>query len=234
MAKKFLIGVLILISAYAAILIFFGGEEKNQTISPDSTQLIQKPNSPLKNPVVLENSESETNIDNMIFTEDGGITQQDLEKSISQYLENEVKKFDANNLKPVIDPKNLKIINDSSEAAIKEYVNNLNIVYKDLNNIDQKILIENSSLEIPINFNLIISAYQKIIDSLYKIAVPQNLTFVHQEQIALLSAQRNAFKIIKDYEKDPMKAILAMEAGEKFNQDFINLTEAFNQMINSR
>jgi hypothetical protein len=229
--KKFLIGVLILISVYTAILIFFG-DDHSINPPPQPSLQTEKPNSPLKNPITAEPSAQ--NFDESARVKGGGITQQNLESSINQYFENEIKKFDANSLKPIISSKNLKIINDLSKEAVENYIKNLNAVYKDLINIDQKILIKNSSLEIPINFNVAINAYQKIIDSLYKIAVPQNLNFVHQEQIALLSAQRNAFKIVKDYEKDPMKAMLAMEAGEKFSQDFISLTETFNQLLTSQ
>jgi hypothetical protein len=83
----------------------------------------------------------------------------------------------------------------------------------------------------PLNFDPMINAYQIVIDSLYKIAVPENLTFAHKEQIALLTAQKNALVIAENYKENPMESLLALSAGERLFEEFINLQKALKQTI---
>jgi len=235
MIKKFLIGVLILISAYAAILIFFGSGDEHQNSTQPIIASKEKPNSPLRNlptqPITQttqttaesnKNKESSPDISKEIVA-------QNLENAINQYLENGMKDFDASELKPSIAIKNLKITSDSSKKIIQVYLDDINSIYN--RNFNQLSLLENPSLEASINMAPLISAYKKTIEQLYNVTVPQNLAPLHQEQLALLSAQKNALEIAKNYEADPLKTLLALQAGEEFGQEFQNLQTVLKQTI---
>lgn len=246
MAKKFLIGVLILFSAYAAILVFFGNGPQispnlNQQIAVGNKTEINKPNSPLKNNLsqspnqkisganAQKEGASDENVD--IIAQNISAQNVDAENLMNQYLADGIKNFDAQNLKPTIKRGDLKIVN-ASETAAQNYINNVGVIYnKNFADPDSMILTESSSLEMPVNFDLLINVYQKTIDEFYKTAVPENLVFAHQEQIALLTAQKNALKIVQDYEEDPLKALLAFKAGEEFTQEFANLQKSLSQVI---
>lgn len=235
MAKKILIGALVLISAYAAILIFFGNERVspniNQPIAINTKTEANKPNSPLKNPI--SQVETQNNDKTTASAENPSIAEQEVENTLHQYLEEDTKNFDATSLKPIIDIKDLKIINSTSKELTQDYINNINAVYGKYSENLKRISIEEelSSSDL-INFDPIISAYKETIGALYKVVVPQNLVFVHQEQIAILSAQSNALQIAKDnYENDPIKALSALEVSNEFNQELLNLQDTFANAI---
>lgn len=248
MAKKFLVGALVLICAYAAILMFFGNTNKPQkNVAPiaasESTE--KKPNSPVNSSVIKplafqttdQTSNNEANADNQsqtITQQDveniinQSVTQQDLEDVVNQYFDEGIKNFNADDLKPTINLADLKIISGANKETAQAYIENLNLIYnQNLQNIDQAISLESDTL----NFNSITTAYGKTIEALYKLAVPENLEFIHRDQIVLLSAQKNAFEIAKDYENDPVKAMLAIQAGEEFNQEFLALQNTLANVI---
>lgn len=232
MAKKFLISALVLVSAYVAILMFFGNTGESQkngkpVAVSDSTK--EKPNSPLNSPLIeplVFKTTGEISLSDA--SSSPAITQQDVESVINQYFDEGIKNFNTDDLRPVISLKDLKIISGSSKEAAQIYIENLNAIYsRDLENVDQA---ASYTSDIP-DFNIMIAAYDKTIAALYELAVPENLAFIHRDQITLLSAQKNALNVAKNFEKDPLNTILAIQAAQEFNQEFASLQNTLIQVI---
>lgn len=129
------------------------------------------------------------------------------EEIVANFLQNGIDNFDYEALKPKISDADLNVVTDSGET--------LSIYYKNF----FKILGGNYDLgpanSDPTNsLDILVSVYENYIKKFYTLEVPEKLTSFHKQQISLLAAQRNIYRLMRDYDIDPLKAILAMKSLE--------------------
>ncbi len=137
--------------------------------------------------------------------------------STESFIQNAVgdalKNFDASYFQPEIQKSDIKV------GENKDYFKNFqDIIQKNFADLTLKWESAKNN-----NFDQLISAYTKTIDEFYKLLVPENLSYIHQKEIGLLVGQKRITETLKDYENDPMQALLALQYSETLNKGFEEL-----------
>ena len=77
----------------------------------------------------------------------------------------------------------------------------------------------------------LIGAYQKAIDKFYSLSAPKLAFDLHVKEIGLLGAKKTILEKMKDYQTDPLTALLAAQEMEKVDAEFSNLKDEVNAFI---
>ena len=193
-------------------------------------QIIEEPTRYVNNANVFTSSNGEnltrglaTKISQMIIEKNpNGPQMANQERTLSvlsteNFVQNAVgdalKNFDASYFQPEIPKSDIKV------GENKDYFKNFqDIIQKNFANLTLKW--ENAKNN---NFDQLIGAYNKTIDEFYKLLTPENLAYIHQKEIGLLTGQKRIAETLKDYEADPMQALLALQYSETINKEFEKL-----------
>ena len=155
----------------------------------------------------------------------------DAEQFIEEYIGEGLSGFDYQSLKPDIKPSDLKIINNDAPTLATSYLEALSdILHKNFLNTVQ--LNPTNMEEVADSLSSDIAKHQNVIETLYELAVPQQLSFIHQEIIKLLTARQRIYEYILDYENDPLKAILAWRFTDVFREEFLAVARNIETFIN--
>lgn len=144
--------------------------------------------------------------------------------NVNQWLAEQIKNFDPETLKPAVADEAIKINPDESEAAIRDYLGKLQEIIN--NNSSAPLWDENFDIQTAgvTDFVKILERltlrYDKAIAELYNLTVPQNLLNFHKEEIRLTSAQAKIFKMLRDYQQDPLQTLIVASAQQKISNDF--------------
>lgn len=195
-----------------AFLILFGDK---QTAPPINENKLWPPTQaraeliPEINPVIADQKQAD-------------IGSLDPAKLADEILNNNLKDFDLSRVIPEIDSKDIKITVSTDKTASANYFKNLAAISeKNLGSL--KIDFSNPSLEDLLIYS---KAYQKIVEQLYQLIVPQNLAYFHKEELRLLSARRNIFKNLADYQTDPILALASANILPTVDEQFQQLIRA--------
>lgn len=140
---------------------------------------------------------------------------------ISEFLEKGIKEFDYEALKPKIQDANIKIITESGALVIRSYVDNFFAILnknlgergEDARNIND---VEGSAA-------IMVEIYNDYIKSFYELRVPVALKEIHKKELSLLIASKKIFEILRDYEGDPLKAAIALNAFESLKMEMADV-----------
>lgn len=145
-------------------------------------------------------------------------------QNINLWLQQEMQKTTAESLKPAINNADLIISENQSSEAIANYITG------------QQLIFENNFSAPPVNINLdpataTLDDFMKLIawasgqfkkanKELYGLAVPKNLLDFHKETIRLNAAQATIYDITVNYQKDPVKTMIAMPLRKNVAEEF--------------
>lgn len=130
------------------------------------------------------------------------------------------------NLDEKADYSRIKIINDKPGAAAA-YLQDLEGIFN--KNFSPLGIKANDFSEKDIA--ILVDAYPAVINELYNLPVPKILAPIHENYISLAATQLNIFKALKNYNEDPLLALLAIETNQKIVEGFAGLYSKINNLI---
>ncbi|MDO8430020.1 MAG: hypothetical protein Q7S73_01470 [bacterium] len=141
------------------------------------------------------------------------------------------KNFDPKSLRPIIQNSDLKISTDNSKAALINYLLAFNKIIDDAaGKFPPEIFTDPSSVNTK-TFEILANIYQSSFDEFKKIGVPSSVLAIHKKEMGLLGTSANIYKNIKNYQEDPMVAILATQELGGLQKEFTALSEELGIFI---
>lgn len=144
-----------------------------------------------------------------------------------QQFKNKIEDFNYEKFKPAILTENLRVIYKTDKQLSENYLKNFKKILDD-SAVNIQNQLKNPNLS---DSSQLISFYQQTIESLYQLPVPENLLEIHKKELALLETQKRIFELTQNYEQDPLQAMLAFQAQENLNAEFMELNKTINQFI---
>src|SRR3989338_1986427 len=152
-------------------------------------------------------------------------------ETIAQDLLTEAsKKFDLDQLRPTILEENLNLSNDSSKESLTGYILALNTIVVDESKKFPAGFFENQNVSMD-TIDVLLGVYARTFDKIFKLSVPKPALSIHKKQLELIGAKKNIYQKFKEYEKDPITALLAVQSIEKFDQEFQLLSSDIKSFI---
>lgn len=153
--------------------------------------------------------------------------QASLDKITEKILSENLTALTKEDLKPEVDLKDLRLSSDNSAEAKNLYAKNFQDIFikhfrqfqPDATGDSLKNLAELSRI------------YQKIIDELYLLPVPDSIASLHQEGIRLLGAQKNILDRLVNNENDPLGALAAANQLPNINNDMANFKNKLSNLL---
>jgi hypothetical protein len=134
------------------------------------------------------------------------------EQFVNGFLDEKLQNLDGEIFQATVKLSDLKIVKNSDKKFAEAYFKNLQTIIQ--NNIGS------SYVE---DFGQLATLYQKAIQQLYSLNVPESLAGIHQRELEILTVQKNVFEVLADYEKDPFKALVAAEVAKESYKDLYDL-----------
>ena len=144
-----------------------------------------------------------------------------------QQLKNEIENSSYEKFKPTILTENLRIIYKTDSQLSENYIKNLKKI-TDTGSVNIRNQFKDPSIS---DLSRVISLYQQIIESLYRLPVPENLLGIHKRELVLMETQKKIFELMQNYQDNPLQALLAFQAQENLNVEFVELKNAINEFI---
>ncbi len=138
------------------------------------------------------------------------------EEIVADFLQKGVDNFNYEELKPAIADSDLNIVGDDPAALARYYKNFFEILSGNFNLGPAESDPQNS-------LDILVSVYENYIKKFYLLETPEKFADIQKQQISLLAAQRNIYRLMRDYENDPLKAVLAMKALDTVKQETADL-----------
>lgn len=148
------------------------------------------------------------------------------EKLVDDYLTEAIQDFDITNLRPPADTAKITVIPENGSTVLEDYFRGLTII---LNRLDV-ITLDSQNLTAA-DFKKIAGAYEAAGRQLYQLPTPKTVLDLHSRQISLMTAQRNIFNILANYQEDPAKALIAAQANLTLAEEFNDLKNKIQQFI---
>ena len=165
------------------------------------------------------------NPEGLLDTDAGkAINAMDPQRLADEVLSKQIAEMDLSDFSPEIKKSDLKIVNTSDSAVAENYLKNFQAILK--NNFGR--LGVDFSQPTAADFQKLAEAFQKSVAQFYNLVAPQSLASIHSEQIRLMSIQKSIFANLASYEKDPMKALVALQLSKEVD---LKLNELKNQII---
>lgn len=135
------------------------------------------------------------------------------EEIVARFLAESAKDFDYNSLKLAVDRSRL-ISADSSQKSVDAYIRSFNSLLG--SSFGALSLTDDDPGK---NLAILKSAYEKVIEEMYRLPVPAVFLALHEKTISVLGGQKSAAEIIQNYQKDPLRALLSLGAITKLNEE---------------
>lgn len=133
-------------------------------------------------------------------------------------------------LRPIVTDSELTIIKSSDTKSEEAYFNAVRRILAvnfpstlDINKVDPS----------KTDFSAFDSAFNKSITELRQTPVPLTVVSFQKSTISLLGALRNVFALVKNYEKDPFQAAVAVEMGNQFGAELMQVFVDMNAYMDS-
>lgn len=152
------------------------------------------------------------------------LTVDDPEKLVDELLEKELANFDLASIYPTADVRKIKVDENTSITVQSEYFKSFYSIFSS----SFKGLSINREQPEKTNFPDIIAAFRKAEAAFYELSVPRPLLDFHTREIVLLGAQANIFIMMRDYQTDPVRALVAAYAGDQVTERVITLLNEIN------
>lgn len=153
------------------------------------------------------------------------ISVEDISKSAQDLLTQSIENFNPEELKPSILLGDLKITKSAESAPAENYFNSLSAINTKYF-AQLEINSENPGSE---DLSALMYAYGSAAADALTLSVPQPLASLHQRYLVLMLAHKNAFSLMKNFEQDALKALLASQARSVFS---LELEQVFDEMDN--
>lgn len=151
------------------------------------------------------------------------------EKIAEKYLDEAAKNFDYDSLKPAALANRLNIVTTSDKRMVAIYIKGFN----DAMNSVFGDLLKTEGDDLQKNLESLSLAYGRSIEALYAMTVPQIFGALHEKTVANLSGQKAATEIIlQDYQTDPIRALFALQAVTKFNEELKTIRKGITELAN--
>lgn len=125
--------------------------------------------------------------------------------------------FDPQDFRPVIKKEKIRIAALDDKTATQTYLKNFQeILGKHWVNLDG------------VDFDILIAKLEATLADFYLLETPPSLTAIHQKEIELLTLEAALFEKLKNYEADPLEAILAANAYPGLAEEFEKLKADIN------
>jgi hypothetical protein len=143
----------------------------------------------------------------------GGIKQlkaPDASEIIQKFLEDGADNFNYADLKPQIADSDLNIIISASAGDLATYIKKFFAI---ISTLPEERLAQATNIADPGSAVAgLIAIYEKQIADFLALAVPEILVPLHKKQLGLLGANKKIFELIRDYERDPLTSVLALNS----------------------
>jgi hypothetical protein len=148
-----------------------------------------------------------------------GLTEIKPDQLANEALSKQIQQMDLSDFSPEINWSDLKIINTSDYSIAENYLKNFQAILR--NNFNR--LSVEFSRPTALDFQKLAEAYRKSVSEFYNLVTPQALAIIHSEQIRLMSVQKAIFENLSDYEKDPIKALVALQLSKEVDEKLNDL-----------
>ncbi|MBI4119439.1 MAG: hypothetical protein HY456_01160, partial [Parcubacteria group bacterium] len=148
------------------------------------------------------------------------------QKIAQNYLEEEVKKFKVEDFKPTIRDEDVRITREKDIEVLRSYLQSFQKIQEALaqTNINR----QNFSID---DARKIESAYENIIATLSSASVPEIFVPIHKTALELFITQKNFLNAATNYENDPIRAVLAIQNANFFQESIEKNRQELNREI---
>ncbi|MDD5547936.1 MAG: hypothetical protein PHN74_03550 [Candidatus Pacebacteria bacterium] len=153
----------------------------------------------------------------------------DAEKLATELVEKSTKEFDPASLKLSIKDDFLKISADNSKKALTDYLVSFNKIIAESNS--KMPTGANFEANFPNIVSQLIEMHQYAFNEIIKLSVPSLLQPMHKKELELLGTKINIFRMMADYQKDPVSSILASQQIGSVDGEFSTLNENLKKFI---
>ncbi len=158
------------------------------------------------------------------------INTSDPENLALKLMDSKVSETALNLFNPVIKPESLKIDSLNDNKTLENYLREFKKLIQ-TNFVGLSVDFSNPTIA---DFENLTTRLNETIGGFYALRAPAPLFEMHREEIRLLTVQKNIFESLKNYETDPVLAMLAIEAFTKNDTDFLTLRSRLNDFVVSR
>lgn len=175
---------------------------KNITSSKNSTRLLAEA---VSSELLQENPTGPVSV--------GGVKQlkaPDASAIVQKFLEDGANNFNYADLKLQVADSDLNILNSAAPQDLSAYLKRF---FKILSVVPEGRLAQATNAADPGDaVSGLIAIYEKQIADFLALPVPQIFASLHKKQVSLLGANKKIFELIRDYERDPLTSVLALNS----------------------
>ena len=144
-----------------------------------------------------------------------GATVPDAEKLVNEFLTQGIKDFDYEKLKPTINDADVRIVETEDPIILAQYIKSFFTI---LSRVPQ-------SLDDPDagSIDILASVYDGYIRDYSALQVPRVLLSIHKKNLISLVATKRTLAIVRNYQADPLQAVLAFKALNNLRADMQTL-----------
>ncbi|MBI2035352.1 MAG: hypothetical protein HYT12_01570 [Candidatus Liptonbacteria bacterium] len=154
------------------------------------------------------------------------------EISISDFAAKNSKLIDWRNFIPKISDKDIKITSINSSKEYKKYLTSLyGIIKETLSDTSSATETQPKQKDYYQTANAVVNKYENTIQAVYALPTPEGLKEFHKKELALLIAQKNVYQKVSGAKKDPLSALIAMQANKKIDAAFSDLKKELKTTI---
>ncbi len=155
------------------------------------------------------------------------------DQAVATILAEAEKNFNIDTLRPFIDAKTISVSSDNSRLALNTYAESLNAAFTAGAQKASSVPVATTDNEMLKNFSYLADAYDLTFAQAKKITVPSSFLPLHQKQLGLVGLKANLYRAISDFEKDPVAALMAINALDATETEMNRITESMNQLLTS-
>lgn len=237
MLKKILIGSCFAFTLFLATIFLFGDRRIISLDSPrfantqttDSEHRVADKNltdavsNSLATQLVIDNPEGpQVNSEGIM-----AIDISDQKAFITKALQAGQQEFSKEDFIEAIDEKRITPGADTSKEAATRYIRD---VAKTLQNNFKTVMSETTEDRVAM-FTALSKERTTALEGLYQLTPPPDLAELHRDMLTIVGTQRNIFDALKNYNSDPMKALLAMEFETEVAENITATARQFTDYI---
>lgn len=169
-------------------------------------------------------------VSNLAGNDDGHLGVPSLD-TIESLTSSAIDGFNPADFLPLIKDSDLIISQDNSASALSQYLSKLQAAVSAGAFLGEPLTSYSTTSEA---LDRLIYSYRNTAVAVQKISVPVELKDLHRQEITLLLGKATILEKIKQYESDPLLALLALKSDAYFDAELANLKNDFNNLIAKR
>ncbi len=153
------------------------------------------------------------------------------EISVKDFAVRNSELIDWRNFIPEISDKDIKVTSNNSAKEYTKYLNSLYGVLREILAATSTTKVQPEQKDYSWAATEMVNKYEVTIQAVYALSVPIGLKEFHKKEIALLTAQKNIYQKVATGKKDPLSALIAMQANKKIDDEFKSLKQELKVTI---